>query len=185
MHNNAGDSARLFHFIERGDGRQVSRELEQGVDPNQCDTSTGKTALHFAAGRAATTPEIVTLLLGHGAGVNDQDQTGCTPLHLAITAKVATALLVNGADTTIKSSEGYDALEYALNYNPATASAIEEWLGGGCMSKMFDPQIAQADEVDTELSVLDEQLKNEILTQLRTEVTRLDEEEWMFTPLGA
>ncbi len=71
--------ATLFQAIEHGDVGQVSKLIQDGVDPNEVDASTGMTALALAA--EAGSDEIVTLLLDAGAdpergGLTTPDETG-------------------------------------------------------------------------------------------------------------
>lgn len=79
--------------------------LEQHVNVNATQTSTGMTALHHAAARSNM--QIVKLLLNKGADVTMRvhagasDEAGCTPLGIAIrnaNALCVRVLLAGGAD---------------------------------------------------------------------------------------
>ena len=61
-------------------------------------------------------PELIRLLLKHGANPNVQDDRGATPLHEAVKRKKVDAvkvLLQHGADSAIRDSEGKTPIDYA------------------------------------------------------------------------
>ena len=74
-------TTRIFIAAEYGFCSDVSWLLERGADVNRGDPKSGKTPLHVAAGYAKHTMPV--LLLDAGARVNEQDQSGATPLHNA------------------------------------------------------------------------------------------------------
>lgn len=87
--------------------------LAQGVDVNH-KNPVGATALHFSSNRH--NPEIVNLLLDHGARIDEQDSFGETPLHWTSTSgaeETATVLLARGADPFIKNKNGRTARQDA------------------------------------------------------------------------
>lgn len=96
--------------------------LDNGADPKAHEINwIGGTPLHWASERE---PEIVQLLIDHGAEVNARvsrpgsHHLGGTPLHWCArqkedNAEVVEVLLKNGADTTLIDAFGKTALEYA------------------------------------------------------------------------
>lgn len=93
----------------------VAALLEAGADPNAIDRSMGAASLHRAA--QAGNPDVINLLLDHGAFVDQQSPTlGNTPLLDAILHKqkaAVLALLERGARTTIRNHWQQSALELA------------------------------------------------------------------------
>ena len=79
------DIARLLHYVERKNSDGVENEIAGGADVNQREPSTGKTALHFAAGqddrgKEESSVKIIQMLLAAGSEVNSKDILGNTPL---------------------------------------------------------------------------------------------------------
>jgi ankyrin repeat protein len=64
--------AALYRAAERNDTRALETMLACGFDPNHADDEIGKTPLHAAAHEGR--PEIVRLLLAHGASVSARDR---------------------------------------------------------------------------------------------------------------
>ena len=64
--------AALYRAAERDDTRALETMLACGFDPNHADDEIGKTPLHAAAHEGR--PEIVRLLLAHGASVSARDR---------------------------------------------------------------------------------------------------------------
>ena len=105
-----------LHLASRAGSAEVAEQiLEAGADPNVY-TTTGVSALHFAAD--ADAPEVVALLAAHGADVDARDTfSERTPLMFASVRGAdgaLTALLAAGADP---------ALTTALKDYPAISTA--------------------------------------------------------------
>jgi ankyrin repeat protein len=103
----------LAHRIEVGDVKYVRKSLEEGLDPNATD-ELGRTPLQWAAhfGR----PDIVRLLLDHGAQVEIEGPLG-TALHEAAwmgRPEVAKLLIGAGGNAGNRSSGGESVLEIAV-----------------------------------------------------------------------
>ncbi len=89
----------LMLAVQYGQTEMVSGFLEAGANVNA--QTNGKTPLHFCAEVFGRT-EILTLLLENVANIDAKDNTGFTPLHLAVMtreAENAIILLTAGADT--------------------------------------------------------------------------------------
>ena len=136
------DGATPLHYAAAyGNSKVVEVLLEHGADPNIRDKKYGITPLHFAAvsdypkiievlhkkglsdyddtplqAAEFNYPEVVKLLLEHGANPNIQENKyGWTPLHYAVKSchvDVARVLLDHGADLTIRNNEGRTPLDY-------------------------------------------------------------------------
>lgn len=80
---------RLHVAIYSNEITETRKVLEQGVDPNMMEQSTGKTGLHFAvqrardgAGKVSSTPsDMIKLLLEYKASTNVTDVKGSQPLY--------------------------------------------------------------------------------------------------------
>uniref|UniRef100_A0A3Q2QPZ1 Ankyrin repeat domain 28 n=1 Tax=Fundulus heteroclitus TaxID=8078 RepID=A0A3Q2QPZ1_FUNHE len=76
------------------------------------------TPLHYAA--ANCNYQCLFALVGSGAGVNDLDERGCTPLHYAAASdtdgKCLEYLLRNDANPGIRDNQGFNAVHYASAY---------------------------------------------------------------------
>uniref|UniRef100_A0A8C7MWV7 Ankyrin repeat domain 52 n=1 Tax=Oncorhynchus kisutch TaxID=8019 RepID=A0A8C7MWV7_ONCKI len=112
-----------------------SLSLRQIDEPN----TFGNTALHMACytGQEAVANELVN----RGANVNQPNQRGCTPLHLAAVSTngaLCLELLVNnGADVNMQSKEGKSPLHMAAIHGRFTRSQILIQNGGeiDCVDK--------------------------------------------------
>jgi len=106
----------LHYAVGLQDESEVTRLLENGVDPNEVDNE-GRTVLHMTAEEGQTS--LVRLLLEHGVHINvdERDRDGRTPLHVAAekgNIGAAEALINNGADVNVKESIfGYTPLHSA------------------------------------------------------------------------
>lgn len=94
--------------------------LEQGADPNECE-SDGGTALHISAFNGNA--EAAGLLLKYGAQIDAKNDNGVTPLFyncLGYSANPAGAfetaklLIKHGADVTTKDRDGYSVLDWSF-----------------------------------------------------------------------
>jgi len=91
--------------------------------------------LHYAA-EGYNHPEVVELLLEHGANPNVRDYDGYTPLHYAVEGchvDVARVLLDHGADPTIRNNNGMTPLDYGRNCE----EIIEELRRGGSRTTVY------------------------------------------------
>ena len=89
--------------------------LDKRADANRAD-DLGNTALHYASD--STSPEMISLLLGHGARLDIPNRQGLTPLMLAAKAgraDLAEVLLEAGADPKRLDFTGRSAAEWAAD----------------------------------------------------------------------
>src|SRR5436309_8956141 len=71
----------LSHAVLAGDLRAADKMLNKGADPNRCDPDDNAYPIHYALNHG---PEMVQLLVDHGADVNIPSQrNGAMPLALA------------------------------------------------------------------------------------------------------
>lgn len=103
------------------------------VDVNASRYSGSRTAIHIAAENQR--PEVIKILLQHGANVNARDISGATALHISIDSEIESAislsdslgcyippigtttafLITNGADVNIRTKNGMTPLKMALD----------------------------------------------------------------------
>ena len=105
----------LMECVSCGSVQHVELLLSKDVEINHRDEC-GQTALHRASCNYRELPEIVKLLISHGADINALDKELCTPLHLAIKANkfVITNLLLDaGAAVDIMNEKGETPLSMA------------------------------------------------------------------------
>jgi ankyrin repeat protein len=111
----AGDNTEnLAQVAKRGDLKAVNSLLESGVDVDTEDSKQHATALMWAAHEGY--PDVVELLIEHGAGINKRKSTGETALWFAAQQgrlEVVKVLVQHGADVNITGWEGASALEVA------------------------------------------------------------------------
>ncbi|MFC1539021.1 ankyrin repeat domain-containing protein [Candidatus Latescibacterota bacterium] len=67
----------LSHAVLEGNLRAVRRMLDQGADPNTCDPDDNAYPIHYALNHG---PEMVQLLIDHGADVNIPGRGNATSL---------------------------------------------------------------------------------------------------------
>lgn len=105
--------------ILKGDLRQVKKHLSGGqLDVNAPLDSRGSRPIHYAVN---STPDILLLLIKHGANVNVRTSEGMAPIHTAAaTANYESLRLLveNGADVNLKDNEGQNALKHAFRALP-------------------------------------------------------------------
>ena len=114
----------------------VIDELERGANLSEINGN-GMSPLHLAA--QYSSPEIVELLLDHGADINArvnspedafQESNGSTPLHLAVQHNanpgVTAALLERGADVRIQNANWVTPLQLASDAHPDVLALLLE-----------------------------------------------------------
>ena len=110
----------FFHAIMHGNIREVSVLLNKGVSPN-CHDEDNRTPLHYAvSGIELNQKEIINLLISLGSIVNERDNNGSTPLHLAVLLKKEAAvniLLSNWAEIDQQDNRGNTPLHHAAYKN--------------------------------------------------------------------
>ncbi|MCY4581173.1 MAG: ankyrin repeat domain-containing protein [Chloroflexi bacterium] len=101
----------LFEAISVDNTFEMSRLLNQGIDPN-IRNAQGYTPLHLAARSGQA--EMLQALLELGVDVDPRDATGHTPLHLTAfnqIRRVRDLLIAAGADISAVSDEGYTPIQ--------------------------------------------------------------------------
>jgi hypothetical protein len=136
----------IIEATKFGDIASVRRALADGAI---LDLAELNSALFIAVEFAH--PEIVRLLLSHGADVNTRDEVGTTPLHLAIdvevehskylydvegieapaTTELSQILLEHGADTSAKTERGETPLQWAVKSNHEAGVKMLQEHGAG------------------------------------------------------
>lgn len=112
-------SGKLRRAAQKGDVENVKNLLAKGADPN-AQTSTGETALFFAAWKGHR--EVAALLVEAGAGTDAQDGLGRTALAVAANfnrTEVVGELLKHGADPNLPDKEGWTPLMKAVEKGSA------------------------------------------------------------------
>jgi len=90
--------------------------LQKGADPNIADVE-GNSALHSASHLGDSSARMISLLLKHGAEVNNRNVRDYTPLHLAAESgyiKGVQLLVSKGADVNAITRYGSSVLSYAI-----------------------------------------------------------------------
>lgn len=120
-------------WAARYDARQAMRVLiDAGANVNARDASNRWTPLLHAIHRQH--PDVVTLLLAHGADPNLATPEGITPLMMAAddaTPAIARALLAHGADPRVEGPGGGTAFTQAVS-GGALSDVTDRPLLGGC-----------------------------------------------------
>lgn len=126
----ADPQADLWDAVRDGDAAAAEAALDAGADVNALDTRSsrnGRYALNWAA--INNRPELIRLLLRHGAKIDARNLTGFTALHHAAESgslEAAKALLDAGANTSIRAKDGETASDVALRKgNTAVAALID------------------------------------------------------------
>jgi len=116
-------------------GEKVEHVLNQILRINKLEMHT---ALHHATNRrSASTPDIVHLLLKHGANVNAHDQNEDTPLHLATkaiythSAAIIHLLLKAGANINCRNTYGNKPIHCLLGWSKHTGEIANELINAG------------------------------------------------------
>ena len=68
----------LIDAVKRGNGDLARRLLREGAAPDQIESRTGRAVMHHAC--TLRRPDLVELLLDHGADPNLRDVTGTPPV---------------------------------------------------------------------------------------------------------
>ncbi|XP_028163008.1 transient receptor potential channel pyrexia [Ostrinia furnacalis] len=129
----------------------VESLLRKGnAEPNAMDFDM-RTPLHAAIGKSDSACDIIETLISWGANVNQKDEYGFTPLHLAaldgLSACVET-LIYHGADVTTRSKKGNSALNVIARKTPASLAMITRKLD--CAITLHHSQTSNR-EVELEL----------------------------------
>jgi ankyrin repeat protein len=93
---------------QRNNQKQIIKSIKEGINVNAQEDGTCNAALHWATFHGHI--ETGNTLLQHGANVNITNNTGSTPLHIAIANQnipYIHLLLGYDADMTIKNAGGY------------------------------------------------------------------------------
>ena len=104
LQNRLAPVSKMFTFLIENEDLLINK-----TDPEK------NTALHIAIQRGL--PEIVPLLLSHGADINAQNKDGNTPLHEAVLYSnpgIVTLLLKNNARTDIKNNQSVTPYQMTL-----------------------------------------------------------------------
>ena len=130
---------------------EVPRCLRAGMDPNE-EIGIGNRPLHSAARWSKHGPEIIRLLLKHGAEPNVANWARHTPLHLAAingfpeAVDALDALLKGGADPNRVNNKGRTPLHRLAEAPQALPRAITRLIRGGA-----DPNMRTPNKGDTAL----------------------------------
>ncbi|XP_060538554.1 LOW QUALITY PROTEIN: ankyrin repeat domain-containing protein 35 [Pantherophis guttatus] len=105
---------KLFDAVEKGDVTRTSLFASRKTAHPTKLNALGQSAFHLAASKGLT--ECLTILLTHGADVNDKNEDGSTALHLATIAcqpQCVKVLLQHGADEDCVDGESRTPLHWA------------------------------------------------------------------------
>jgi len=123
-------SENLFNYNDiKNQSASYIRQFFEANVPNINDANdAGLTMLHLAA-EYDDNVEVAKVLISMGANVNAKEQSGLSPLHLAVTygnVKVAEILISNGANVNAKEDNGFTPLHIAaVAKNTAAGRNIE------------------------------------------------------------
>ncbi|XP_058810212.1 transient receptor potential channel pyrexia-like isoform X1 [Phymastichus coffea] len=101
-----------------------------GTDPNAVNQN-HRTPLHYAVMNTCSSPELVELLIKHGASVNVKDKQELTPLHIASLneqSQCVDALIWAGADVSATTKTGLTALNIILRKIPESLQVFRQRL---------------------------------------------------------
>ncbi|OGM47366.1 hypothetical protein ABOM_003825 [Aspergillus bombycis] len=111
VHQNRCDTVRIILNKDREGGRQLCLETDRQ----------GRSLLHHHLQSRICSLEMVTILLNHGARVDDLDKNGDTPLslylqtfHLSYRTEICLSLLQQGADARWTNSKGENLAHLAM-----------------------------------------------------------------------
>lgn len=151
LKNHRGFTA--LHLAARSSSLEcVESLLRNGnADPNAEDYDK-RTPLHAAIGKSESAFDIIETLISWGANVNQKDEYGFTPLHLASLdglSHCVETLIYHGADVTTKSKKGNSALNVITRKTPASMAMITQKLDGAIT--LHNAQDSSNREVELEL----------------------------------
>lgn len=95
--------------------RLLQEEMDQSFDESDFEDDDVNWEEWRSLLHEVETADIVAKLVQEGYDVNERDQKGLTPLHLARNGKVACALLAEGADLNLRNKNGLTPLLYNDN----------------------------------------------------------------------
>lgn len=131
------DDTRLAQVVITNTVEQVAHLIDAGFDARQV-TSQGLSLLHLTV-LALDHPEMVSLLLGHGVGIERRNKGGGTPLTTAIQSNHAASvrtLLVHGADPDAPGNSDRLPLHFALEHD-SLAPVLRALLQAGASLERF------------------------------------------------
>jgi ankyrin repeat protein len=143
----AYDETPLLHNLKNRNVIATRTLLELGADPNHAD-SRGATPLHYAV-RQYEGPEVIELLLAHGAAKEARSNKGITPLDIAIRmGRRDVVALLGGSPGEWHEPEGPESVRLLpfFHHEPGTvhdAVAFYERLGFSCVSHDYDHGFAK------------------------------------------
>lgn len=118
-HDLTAQEKALWQAMRKEDSSDLHKILDNGYDLTKL-TSTGGTALHWAAGAWPPLPEtVIPLLLSRGAKIEQLDSEGRTPLIFAAQAFNVSAtklLIANKANIKAADKYGYCAIHQAVSW---------------------------------------------------------------------
>lgn len=133
VHTHSSEGWTLLHLATHyGHSQVAAMLLAHGADVNARATNDlGSSPLLWAI--TGQDVEAITLLLDHGADINETTTAGSTPLHkAAVTGNAALVrlLLARGANVNARNSGGQTPLTHALFNRHDTVAALLEQQGG-------------------------------------------------------
>jgi hypothetical protein len=143
----AYDETPLLHALKNRNLVATRTLLELGADVNHAD-SKGATPLHYAV-RQYHQPEVIALLLAHGASREARSHKGATPLDLAVRiGRHDVAALLGGATFAWHAPVGPDGVRLLPFFNHEQGSigdvvAFYQRLGFRCVSHDYDHGFAK------------------------------------------
>lgn len=152
-------SRELLSAVATNDAEFLRHLLEQGANANYADPRSGMTLLMMAQH-----PDLIRMLLAHGADPSALDHDGATALHHAVMGSRALEiipLLVNqGADVNARDDNGVSVLMQAvMNDKPELVGLMID-LGADLRIRTKDGQTAQDWAQDLGFADIAEMLEN-------------------------
>ncbi len=148
----------LYHAVKTEDRDRIRLLIAQGVNVNEQEPLSRRTALHYAVG--VDSPDIIHLLLAAGALPSPVDYAGVTPLRDAIVGRkkeAALALIEGGARGDVEQRQGCGGglteFGWALNYSQFDIAKLLitrnrlDLKGGWALFREVDGRSAESVEV--------------------------------------